>query len=89
METCFSDTAYSVHWRRRKPEILRVPGLRNVAITPPYFHDGSAPTLDDAVRKMGAAQLNSTLTDQQVTAIVAYLQTLTGQYRGAFVGASP
>ena len=71
-----------------QPEILRVPSLRNVAATPPYFHDGSAPTLDDAVRKMGAAQLNSTLTDQQVTAIVAYLQTLTGQYRGAFVGAS-
>jgi cytochrome c peroxidase len=72
-----------------KPEILRVPSLRNVATTPPYFHDGSAPTLDDAVRKMGIAQLNSTLTDQQVKAIVAYLQTLTGNYRGTPVGASP
>jgi cytochrome c peroxidase len=72
-----------------KPEILRVPSLRNVATTPPYFHDGSAPTLGDAVRKMGVAQLNSTLTDQQVTAIVAYLQTLTGQYRGVLVGAMP
>jgi len=71
------------------PEILRVPSLRNVATTPPYFHDGSAPTLDDAVRKMAAAQLNSTLTDQQVSAIVAYLQTLTGQYRGVPVGAAP
>jgi len=72
-----------------KPEILRVPSLRNVATTPPYFHDGSAPTLDDAVRKMGFAQLNSTLTDQQVNAIVAYLKTLTGNYRGTPVGASP
>jgi cytochrome c peroxidase len=72
-----------------KPEILRVPSLRNVATTPPYFHDGSAQTLDEAVRKMGLAQLNSTLTDQQVKAIVAYLQTLTGKYRGAPVGASP
>jgi cytochrome c peroxidase len=72
-----------------KPEILRVPSLRNVATTPPYFHDGSAQTLDEAVRKMGRAQLNSTLTDQQVNAIVAYLQTLTGKYRGAPVGASP
>jgi cytochrome c peroxidase len=72
-----------------KPEILRVPSLRNVATTPPYFHDGSAQTLDEAVRKMGLAQLNSTLTDQQVKAIVAYLQTLTGNYRGAPVGASP
>jgi cytochrome c peroxidase len=72
-----------------KPEILRVPSLRNVATTPPYFHDGSALTLDDAVRRMGLAQLNTTLTDQQVKAIVAYLQTLTGKYRGVPVGASP
>jgi cytochrome c peroxidase len=72
-----------------KPEILRVPSLRNVAVTAPYFHDGSAPTLEDAVRKMGVAQLNSTLTDQQVNAIVAFLQTLTGRYRGTPVGAAP
>ena len=72
-----------------KPEILRVPSLRNVAATAPYFHDGSAPTLEDAVRKMAVAQLNSTLTDQQVNAIVAFLQTLTGRYRGVPVGAFP
>jgi cytochrome c peroxidase len=72
-----------------QPEVLRVPSLRNVATTAPYFHDGSAPTLEDAVRKMGVAQLNSTLTDQQVNAIVAFLQTLTGRYRGVPVGALP
>lgn len=72
-----------------KPEILRVPSLRNVAATAPYFHDGSSETLDDAVRKMGVAQLNSTLTDGQVKAIVAYLQTLTGNYRGVPVGGLP
>lgn len=72
-----------------KPEILRVPSLRNVAMTAPYFHDGSASTLDDAVRKMGLAQLNSTLTDQQVKAIVAYLQTLTGNIRGKPVAGAP
>jgi cytochrome c peroxidase len=72
-----------------KPEILRVPSLRNVATTAPYFHDGSAATLDDAVRKMGMAQLNATLTDEQVKAIVAYLGALTGNYRGAQVGAAP
>jgi cytochrome c peroxidase len=38
---------------------------------------------------MGFAQLNSTLTDQQVNAIVAYLKTLTGNYHGTPVGASP
>jgi cytochrome c peroxidase len=72
-----------------KPEILRVPSLRNVATTPPYFHDGSTATLDEAVRKMGMAQLNSTLTDEQVSALVAYLQTLTGKYRGVPVGGAP
>lgn len=71
------------------PAILRVPSLRNVATTPPYFHDGSAPTLEDAVRKMALAQLNAKLTDPQVKALVAYLNSLTGQYRGAPVGGKP
>ena len=72
-----------------KPEILRVPSLRNVATTPPYFHDGSAPTLREAVRRMGAAQLDRTLADQQIEAIVAFLNTLTGTYRGVPVAAAP
>jgi cytochrome c peroxidase len=66
-----------------KPEILRVPSLRNVATTAPYFHDGSAPTLGDAVRRMAAAQLDQTLSDQQIRIIVAFLNTLTGMYHGA------
>lgn len=61
---------------REEPQILRVPSLRNVATTAPYFHDGSAATLDEAVRKMADAQLNLTLTEPQVDAIVAYLQSL-------------
>jgi cytochrome c peroxidase len=72
-----------------KPEILRVPSLRNVATTPPYFHDGSAPTLHDAVRQMAFAQLDETLSDQQIEMIVAFLNTLTGNYRGVPVTASP
>ena len=70
------------------PEIVRVPSLRNVATTPPYFHDGSAPTLDEAVRRMGNAQLDQTLSDQHIRAIVAFLNTLTGTYRGAPVTAA-
>jgi cytochrome c peroxidase len=70
------------------PEIVRVPSLRNVATTPPYFHDGSAPTLDEAVRRMGNAQLDQTLSDQQIKAIVAFLNTLTGTYNGAPVVAA-
>ena len=63
--------------------LLRVPSLRNVATTAPYFHDGSAPTLAEAVRRMASAQLNRTLTDQQDQEIVAFLQTLTGDYDGS------
>jgi cytochrome c peroxidase len=65
-----------------KPEIVRVPSLRNVAVTPPYFHDGSAATLSKAVHAMGYAQLDRTLTDEQTEAIVAFLNTLTGTYLG-------
>jgi cytochrome c peroxidase len=74
----------------RPPETVRVPSLRNVAATAPYFHDGSASTLEEAVRRMAAAQLDRTLTEQQVASLVAFLQTLTGNYRGApVVGAAP
>ena len=68
-----------------EPVWVRVPSLRNVATTPPYFHDGSAPTLSEAVKTMGIAQLDRVLTDQQIAAIVAFLNTLTGTYRGQAV----
>jgi cytochrome c peroxidase len=68
-----------------EPALVRVPSLRNVATTPPYFHDGSAPTLSDAVKAMGIAQLDRVLTDQQIASIVAFLDTLTGTYRGEVV----
>jgi cytochrome c peroxidase len=69
-----------------EPALVRVPSLRNVATTPPYFHDGSAPSLPDAVKTMGTAQLGRVLADQQIAAIVAFLNTLTGTYRGQAVG---
>jgi len=68
-----------------EPVLLRVPGLRNVATTPPYFHDGSAQTLPEAVKAMGIAQLDRVLTESQIAAIVAFLNTLTGEYRGHLV----
>jgi cytochrome c peroxidase len=68
-----------------EPVLLRVPSLRNVAATAPYFHDGSASTLPQAVKSMGIAQLDRVLTDQQISAIVAFLNTLTGTYRGEVV----
>jgi len=59
--------------------IFKVPQLRNVAMTPPYFHDGSVAKLDDAVRIMARLQLGRELPDQDVNDIVAFLQTLTGE----------
>jgi cytochrome c peroxidase len=72
------------------PKLVRVPSLRNVAVTAPYFHDGSAATLEQAVRRMARAQLDRTLTDEQIAKIVAFLQTLTGSYRGVpLTGVAP
>jgi cytochrome c peroxidase len=68
-----------------EPVLVRVPSLRNVATTPPYFHDGSAPTLTEAVRAMGIAQLDRVLSDQQIAAIISFLDTLTGTYRSEAV----
>ena len=65
--------------------LLRVPSLRNVAVTAPYFHDGSTPTLDQAVRDMAQAQLGRELSDQQVDAFLAFLRTLTGTFRAGTV----
>jgi cytochrome c peroxidase len=65
-----------------EPALVRVPSLRNVATTAPYFHDGSAPNLSEAVKTMGIAQLDRRLTETQIAAIVTFLGTLTGNYRG-------
>ncbi|WP_434150382.1 cytochrome-c peroxidase [Methylocaldum gracile subsp. desertum] len=59
--------------------LFKVPGLRNVAMTPPYFHDGSVATLPQAVRVMGKVQLGKELTDQEVSDLVAFLNSLTGE----------
>ncbi|HJO34800.1 MAG TPA: cytochrome c peroxidase [Gammaproteobacteria bacterium] len=58
----------------------RVPTLRNIAVTGPYFHNGSVADLGAAVRVMAATQLNRELTDAQVADIVAFLNGLTGPF---------
>ncbi len=57
---------------------FKVASLRNVAKTPPYFHDGSVATLPEAVRIMGRVQLGTQLSPEQIGAIVAFLESLTG-----------
>ena len=58
--------------------VFRVPMLRNVAKTAPYFHDGSVETLDRAVKIMAAVQLGRTLDDATTASIVSFLDSLTG-----------
>ena len=58
--------------------LWRVPPLRNIALTAPYFHNGSARTLEDAVRIMAKVQLKTELSDRQVADLVAFLNSLTG-----------
>ena len=59
--------------------IYRVPTLRNIALTAPYFHDGSAPTLEVALKKMAYHNLGFDLSPREVKALVAFLKTLTGK----------
>ena len=60
---------------------FKVPGLRNIALTAPYFHDGSQKTLKETVTKMAFIQLDRTLTDAEADALVAWLHTLTDKAR--------
>lgn len=59
--------------------VFKVPGLRNVALTAPYFHDGSASSLKDAVSVMGRYQLGRDLSHEDIESIEAFLHTLTGK----------
>ena len=62
------------------PGLWRVPSLRNVALTAPYFHNGSVPTLKKAVKVMARVQLNRDIKEQQVDLLVAFLESLTGEF---------
>jgi cytochrome c peroxidase len=62
--------------------VFRVPSLRNVAITPPYFHDGSTEQLEEAVAIMARYQLGRELSEEDNRLIVAFLKTLTGNLDG-------
>jgi cytochrome c peroxidase len=59
--------------------VFRTPALRNVALTPPYFHSGGVWELDRAVGVMSATQLGQALQESEVAAIAAFLGTLTGR----------
>lgn len=69
---------YNVTGDLLQMHVFRVPSLRNVALTAPYFHDGSAGTLAQAVEIMGKYQLGVTIPPRDVARMVAFLNTLTG-----------
>lgn len=64
---------------------FKVPMLRNVEKTAPYFHNGKVATLEQAVALMGEYQLGKTLTQQQIRAIITFLKTLTGELPADYI----
>jgi cytochrome c peroxidase len=73
---------YNVTGQEEDRYVFKVPGLRNVAVTAPYFHDGNTATLDQAVDVMGRYQLGRELSEEDRRYLVAFLESLTGEYRG-------
>ncbi|MFO1349194.1 MAG: cytochrome c peroxidase [Gammaproteobacteria bacterium] len=79
---------YNVTKVERDRGVFRVPSLRNVALTAPYFHDGRAATLEVAVETMARVQLGRKLSAEEIGLIVQFLHTLTGEYRAQPVAAA-
>ena len=59
--------------------MFRVPSLRNVALTAPYFHNGSVPTLEEAVDAMFKYQLGRTASAADRALVIRFLHTLSGE----------
>jgi cytochrome c peroxidase len=70
---------FTVTQKETDKYIFKVPALRNVAKTAPYFHDGSVADLAESVKIMAKTELNKDITEEEVKDIVAFLNTLTGE----------
>ncbi|WP_214509373.1 cytochrome-c peroxidase [Pseudomonas brassicacearum] len=73
---------YNITGDEADRQVFKVPSLRNVAVTAPYFHDASAPTLERAVEIMFKYQLGREPLKNDTTLIVEFLKTLTGESEG-------
>ncbi len=73
---------FNVTGDERDRFVFKVPTLRNITLTPPYFHDGSAETLQQAIEVMAKYQLGRRLSPEQIDLIIKFLNTLTGEYQG-------
>jgi cytochrome c peroxidase len=71
---------YTVTQKEADKNMWRIPTLRNIALTAPYFHNGTVTTLEEAVKVMAKVQLNKDLSDEQVKDITAFLNALTGEF---------
>lgn len=71
---------YDVTKNEADKHMYKVPTLRNVALTAPYFHNGKVKNLEDAVKVMAKLQLNKDLTPEQTGDLVAFLNALTGEF---------
>ena len=69
---------FQVTQRERDRHVFRVPGLRNVALTAPYLHDGRAPTLESAIAVMLEFQCGEAVNSEDVRRLTAFLKTLSG-----------
>ncbi len=65
--------------------VFKVPSLRNIQQTGPYFHDGSVPTLDKAIRNMAVHQSGARLSDAQVKSIQTWFTCLTGEIPRSYI----
>jgi cytochrome c peroxidase len=79
---------WTVTGQDRDKGVFRVPSLRNVEVTAPYFHDGRVESLAEAVTIMAHSQLGRELPATEISSIVAFLKTLTGYYNGHKLTAS-
>lgn len=61
---------------------FKTPSLRNIALTWPYYHDGSVQTMDEAVSMMAKYQVGRPMRDAEVAKVKSYMEALTGEYKG-------
>ncbi len=71
---------FNVTGREEDKFLFKVPSLRLALLTPPYFHDGSATTIQEAIRTMAKFQLGRQIPDRDVEAIIAFLGSLAGHH---------
>jgi len=74
---------YNITKLNEDKHIFKVPSLRNVAVTPPYFHDGSITRLSEVIDAMGYYQLGKALTDEDIKHLQSFLESLTGEWQGS------